>query len=340
MPCSRPSSGVDVDDVFAEFEWDAVGGGIDRADPPARAALRRTVVVKVQRPGIEQSMERDLAALALIANVAQRRTEFGHGVRSGEMLDQFADGLRAELDFRKEADAMDEMAPVLAGSSAVRVPTVHKELCTRRLLVQEQFDGFTVADTGQLEASGMDRTALAMSCSARRSTRCCGSASSTPIPTPGTSSCLSDGSLGLIDFGAVGRLDSIQQAAMVDIMLAIAAARRQPAARRDRAGHRPVRRGVTRAARASVGAADGRSRASDRGRGAGRAAGPRRGALPVRLQPADGSRRSSRARSSPWTARSGRSRPTSLVTAATEMMESKDSAGPRPQAMVRDELLA
>ena len=32
---------------------------------------------------------------------------------------------------------------------------------------------------------------------------------------------LSDGSLGLIDFGAVGRLDSIQQAAVVDMLIAI-----------------------------------------------------------------------------------------------------------------------
>jgi ubiquinone biosynthesis protein len=32
---------------------------------------------------------------------------------------------------------------------------------------------------------------------------------------------MSDGSLGLIDFGAVGRLDPIQQRAVIDIMLAL-----------------------------------------------------------------------------------------------------------------------
>ncbi len=41
-------------------------------------------------------------------------------------------------------------------------------------------------------------------------------------PHPGNVFVLSDGSLGLIDFGAVGRLDSIQQAAIVDMLVAIA----------------------------------------------------------------------------------------------------------------------
>ena len=61
------------------------------------------VVVKVQRPGIQDVMERDLAALG----AARRRRAAAYrvraGNRSGEMLAQFADSLRAELDFRREA---------------------------------------------------------------------------------------------------------------------------------------------------------------------------------------------------------------------------------------------
>ena len=59
------------------------------------------------------------------------------------------------------------------------------------------------------------------SCSARPSTRCSASGSSTPIPHPGNIFAFRDGSLGLIDFGAVGRLDPIQQAAVVDILAAL-----------------------------------------------------------------------------------------------------------------------
>src|SRR4029077_8282040 len=96
-----------------------------------------------------------------LADLAQRRTTLGQGLRSGELLEQFAQSLRAELDFRREVDAMTEMALVLREHSAVRVPKVYRGLCTRRLIVQERFDGFTVADTDLLDASTIDRSALA-----------------------------------------------------------------------------------------------------------------------------------------------------------------------------------
>ena len=146
--------------------------------------------MKVQRPGIKEIIERDLAALALLADVAQRRTALGQGIRSGEMLEQFAQSLRAELDFRREADAMAEMAMLLGTASAVRVPKVYRELCTRRLLVQERFEGFTVADTDELDASAIDRDALAdqlLRVHARPGAAASGS--STPTRTRATSSC-------------------------------------------------------------------------------------------------------------------------------------------------------
>jgi predicted unusual protein kinase regulating ubiquinone biosynthesis (AarF/ABC1/UbiB family) len=47
-------------------------------------------------------IERDLAALANLAELAERRTPLGRSVRSGEILGQFARSLRAELDYLGE----------------------------------------------------------------------------------------------------------------------------------------------------------------------------------------------------------------------------------------------
>jgi ubiquinone biosynthesis protein len=81
-------------------------------------------------------MERDLAALARLADLAERRTPVGRGIRSGEILAHFAENLRAELDFVHEANATADMGAVLDPRSVVRVPKVYKELCTPRVLVQ------------------------------------------------------------------------------------------------------------------------------------------------------------------------------------------------------------
>jgi ubiquinone biosynthesis protein len=212
----------DVDRVFAEFEWEPLAAASIGQTHRARLHSGAAVVVKVQRLGIEDTMERDLAALALLADVAQRRTVMGQGLRSGEMLGQFANSLRAELDFRREVDAMEEMALLLGEDSKVRIPKAHRELCTRRLLVQERFEGFALADTEQLAASGVDRRALAEQLLRSFLDQVLGAGFFHADPHPGNVFAFHDGSLGLIDFGAVGRLDPIEQAAVVDILAALA----------------------------------------------------------------------------------------------------------------------
>jgi ubiquinone biosynthesis protein len=214
--------GATVDEVFAEFDWEPLAAASIGQTHRARLRTGESVVVKVQRPGIQELMDRDLAALALLADVAQRRTQVGQGVRSGEVLGQFARGLRAELDFRLEADAMTEMSASLAGFSAVRIPKVYRHLSTRRLLVQERFEGFTAADGDQLDRSGVDRKAVAEALLRSMLEQVLRIGFFHADPHPGNVFVFSDGTLGLIDFGAVGRLDPIQQAAVIDILSAIA----------------------------------------------------------------------------------------------------------------------
>ena len=188
----------------------------------ARLHTGEAVVVKIQRPGIQETMERDLAALGLIADFAQRRTPFGRGIRSGDILEQFAQSLRNELDFRREADAMDEMAGRLDHAAGVRVPIVYRDLCTRRLLVQERFEGWTVSDSAGLDSMGADREGLADKLVRSTLDQVITLGFFHADPHPGNVFVLADGSLGLIDFGATGRLDSLQQAAITDILFAMA----------------------------------------------------------------------------------------------------------------------
>jgi ubiquinone biosynthesis protein len=212
--------GAPVETVFADFDWDPLAAA--SIGQTYRATLRSgdAVVVKVQRPDIEELMERDLAALELLAAFAQRRTTFGQGLRTGEMLAQFATGLRAELDFRHEANAMAEMAMVLPERTGVRVPQVHRQLSGRRVLVQERLEGVTISEIRNLDDGTVDRAALADQLLRATLDQVMRVGLFHADPHPGNVFALTDGSLGLIDFGAVGRLDPIQQSALGDVMLA------------------------------------------------------------------------------------------------------------------------
>jgi ubiquinone biosynthesis protein len=214
--------GSNLDVIFSEFDWEPLAAASIGQTHRARLRTGEAVVVKIQRPDIEEMMERDLAALGLLAEFAQRRTPFGRGIRSGDTLGQFAQSLRAELDFLREADAMTEMADRLDRTARVRIPTVHRHLCSRRVLVQERFEGWTLADTAQLEKMGVDRNALADQLLRSTVDQVIGLGFFHADPHPGNVFALADGSLGLIDFGATGRLDTIQQSAVIDVFYAMA----------------------------------------------------------------------------------------------------------------------
>ena len=173
-------------------------------------------------------MERDLAALA----AARRRRAAAHpvrqGVRSGEMLAQFAQSLRAELDFRREADAMAEMALLLGAGTRP---------CASRRSTASSARGGSSCRSGstaspsptprQLDASGIDRTALADQLLRSTLDQVLRVGFFHADPHPGNVFAFADGTLGLIDFGAVGRLDPIQQAAVVDMLAGARATRRR-----------------------------------------------------------------------------------------------------------------
>jgi ubiquinone biosynthesis protein len=204
--------------VFAEFDWDPLAAASIAQTYRARLHSGEPVVVKIQRPDIALIMERDLAALARLADLAERRTALGRGIGSGEILTHFARSLRAELDFLREADAMTDMAAVLDPRSGVRIPNVYRELCTSRILVQERFEGFTAADKDELEVSGFNRRALAETLLRSTLEQVLRLGFFHADPHPGNVFILDDGTLGLIDFGAVGALDPIQQEAAVDML--------------------------------------------------------------------------------------------------------------------------
>ena len=167
-------------------------------------------------------MERDLAALARLANLAESRTPLGRGIRSGDILANFATSLRAELDFIGEANATADMAAVQNPHSGVRIPKVYMDLCTGRVLVQERFEGFTAADQNRLDATHLDRRVLGEKLLRAVLDQILHSGFFHADPHPGNVFILSDGTLGLIDFGAVGALDPIEQEAVMNILAGLA----------------------------------------------------------------------------------------------------------------------
>ena len=83
---------------------------------------RTEVIVKVQRPNIEQTIETDLAILADLARLAQERVPGAAAMDPVGIVREFAESLRNELDYRSEARNADRLRANFAKENYLRVP--------------------------------------------------------------------------------------------------------------------------------------------------------------------------------------------------------------------------
>lgn len=213
--------GAPVDTVFAEFDWKPIAAASIGQAYRALLPDGEAVIVKVQRPGIADAVERDLDVLDEIAKAIETRTVWGAEYRVRELTTEFAIHLREELDFRTEARNCSEVGAHLPFESAVRVPRVNDRLTTQRVLVMEWLDGVSVRESDAIDALGVDRRALADELLRVMLHQMLVAGRFHADPHPGNVMVLSDGALGLIDFGATGVLDPLQQVAVRDVMIGI-----------------------------------------------------------------------------------------------------------------------
>jgi ubiquinone biosynthesis protein len=209
-----------VEQIFAEFEWEPIGSASIAQAYGARLQSGEPVVVKVQRPGIEEVVARDTAALLHLARVVERRTPLGRQLHVAEIAEEFAHHLRRELDFPREAANAIDLAAATDQASGVRIPHMYIELLSPRVLVQERLPGTSVADGGYIAALGLDDGELADRLVQTMALHMLTHGHFHADPHPGNVLLLDDGTLGLIDFGSTGRLDPRQRTAILEMTVA------------------------------------------------------------------------------------------------------------------------
>ncbi len=213
--------GGPVTDVFAEFDWEPLAAASIGQVYRARLEGGDEVIVKVQRPGIADAVARDIDVLRSLARAAEARTPWAAEYHVVDLAAEFSERLAEELDFRIEARHATDIAANLAGFPAVHVPRVYHEFSTAKVLVMEWLDGVSVGDGDRVDALDLDRRQLAdalLRCSLQQMLI---DGHFHADPHPGNLLVLADGRLGLIDFGAAGRLDPLQQSALRELMLAV-----------------------------------------------------------------------------------------------------------------------
>lgn len=130
-----------IDEIFSRFEEAPVASASIAQVHVARLRDGREVAVKVQRPGIEKTLRSDLHILYTLARVVEGQIAVPGLYTPVEIVQEFEQALSGELDFLQEAAAAARFRANHAAVERVYVPAIHREMCTRRLLVMERIHG-------------------------------------------------------------------------------------------------------------------------------------------------------------------------------------------------------
>ncbi|MGB0560361.1 MAG: ABC1 kinase family protein [Spirulinaceae cyanobacterium] len=220
-----------LSEIFATINTTPIAAGSIAQIYRATLQDGQEVAMKVQRPGIDGIVKRDVALIKGIAELVSG-TDFGQDYDVVALAEEFTSALQAELDFTKEAAFTDRLRQNLSKSrwfdtQQLVVPQIYQHLTNRKVLVMEWLDGKPILDAqivpakrGVRERQRRQQIASLLFRAFFQQLYIDGFFHADPHP--GNIFYL-EGSdqVALIDCGMIGRLDPRTQYILVELLLAI-----------------------------------------------------------------------------------------------------------------------
>jgi len=197
-----------------------------------RAALRdgRVVAVKVQRPGVPETVAKDLDTLDEIARFLDTHTDAGRRYDLGRMVDEFRTAITQELDYEREAANLRLIAKNLEEFKLITVPMPVDSYTSTRVLTMDYVSGTKVTAISPVTKTELERDVLAETLVQAYLKQIVVDGVFHADPHPGNVLITDEGLLALIDLGMIGRISPQMQERLLKLLLAVSEGRGEDAA--------------------------------------------------------------------------------------------------------------
>jgi ubiquinone biosynthesis protein len=179
------------------------------------------VAVKVRRPGLAQVIGTDLEILRGLAALLEENAPELRAYAPTEIVEQFAQAIRLEIDFGHEASNMQRFARNFAGNPKVHVPVVYESHSSDAVLTMELVRGIKAKDMAALDAAGIDRKQLAQAGVEFCLRQVFDHGFFHADPHPGNLFVLPGGVIAPIDMGMMGELEPELIDALLELLVGI-----------------------------------------------------------------------------------------------------------------------
>lgn len=164
------------------------------------------VIVKIQRPFIENKIKLDIYLLKYLARKFAKNYPELAAINIVGLIDEFSATIMRELDYTLEASNIVRFEMMFKDSPTVHIPKVYKEYTTKRLIIMEHIHGTTPNSNEQLREAGLDTSVIAVNGANALLTMILRHGFFHADPHPGNIFILENNVVSFIDFGMVGVL--------------------------------------------------------------------------------------------------------------------------------------
>lgn len=208
-----------IDQLYEYFDKECISGASLGQVYKARYN-GRDVVVKINRPNIEELVEQDIHVLRRLLPLAIKFIDKNIAFSAESMFNQFVESIYEEMDYRIEQKNLLRIKENLRGEKVI-IPNVIKELSSKKVLTLEYLPGIKVTDIKGLEEANIDKVKLVITIHKLFFKMLLQHDIFHADPHPGNLAVDKDGRLILYDFGMVGRLDNQTRLKLVRLYLAL-----------------------------------------------------------------------------------------------------------------------
>ena len=172
----------------------------------AKLADGTNVVLKILRPGIEETIESDMDILMELARLTENRfRELGYS--PVETVREFQQELTREVDLLHEGRSTDRFRKNFADDPKIHFPVVYWQSSTRRILTLEHVQGAPLSETNFAAMTPEQRRNIVSKGAEAVFRQCLEFGFFHADPHPGNIFAMPDGSICFIDCGMTGRID-------------------------------------------------------------------------------------------------------------------------------------
>lgn len=212
--------GRDPDVAFLAFDPEPIAAASLSQVHRAFLPDGRKVAVKIQRPGIRETIEADIHILLHFAASIEKLIPESKTLRPVKLVEEFADWTVRELDFGVEGHNAERFRAMYVDNPHVKVPKIHWDYTTPRVLTMEFIDGVAADDQEGMRRLGINPQTVARHGIRALLTQFIKEGFFHADPHPGNYFALPGNKICFQDFGMVGYLNQQQRQEMVSCFLA------------------------------------------------------------------------------------------------------------------------